>query len=122
MLTEGRVPAAVFIDFLQLLLVNAPTSIFVIVEGHSTHRANSVARFVAEQAGKLALFFLPADSPELNPDELVSNDLKNHGTGRKLITSLAQLRQIVISHMQAQQLPDLLRSSFRAPDTRYARA
>jgi transposase len=123
MLTKGRVTAAVFMDFLKRLLVNAPAPIFVVVDGHPTHRAKSVARFVAAQAGKLALFFLPPYSPELNPDEFVWNDLKNHGTGRKLITSLSQLRQTVISHMrQLQMLPDLVRSFFRAPATRYARA
>ena len=64
---------------------------------------------MAAQAGKLALFFLPPYSPELNPDEFVWNDLKNHGTGRKLITSLSQLRQTVVSHMrQLQKLPDLV--------------
>jgi transposase len=108
-------------DFLKRLLVNARTPIFVVVDGHPTHRAKSVARFVAAQAGKLVLFFLPPYSPELNPDEFVWNDLKNHGTGRKLITSLAQLRRTVVSHMrQLQQLPDLVRSFFHAPTTRYA--
>ena len=123
MLTKGRVTAAVFIEFLKRLLINAPAPVFVIVDGHPTHRAKSVARFVAAQLGKLALFFLPPYSPELNPDELVWNDLKTHGTGRKLIISPAQLRQVIISHMQQlQKLPALVRSFFHAPTTRYARA
>jgi hypothetical protein len=37
----------VFVDFLKRLLVNARTPIFVVVGGHPTHRAKSVARFVA---------------------------------------------------------------------------
>ena len=42
-----------------------------------------VARFVAANAGKLALFLLPPySSPGLNPDEYVWNELKAHGTGR----------------------------------------
>jgi transposase len=123
MLTNGRVTAAVFIEFLKRLLINAPTPVFLIVDSHPTHRAKSVARFVAAQLGKLALFFLPPYSPELNPDELVWNDLKTHGTGRKLITSLTQLRQMIVSHMrQLQKLPALVRSFFHAPTTRYARA
>jgi transposase len=78
---------------------------------------------VAAQLGKLALFFLPPYAPELNPDELVWNDLKTHGTGRKLIASLAQLRQMIVSHMrQLQKLPALVRSFFHAPTTRYAQA
>src|SRR5208337_5676746 len=76
MLTKGRVTAAVFIDFLRRLLVNASAPIFMVVDGHPTHRAKSVARFAAEQTGMLALFHLPPCSPELNPDELVSNNLK----------------------------------------------
>ena len=67
--------------------------------------------------------FSPPYSSKLNPDEFVWNDVKNHGTGRKLITSLARLRQTVVSHMrQLQKLPDLVRSFFHAPATRYARA
>ena len=85
MMTKGRVTAAVFIEFLKRLLINASAPVFVIADGHPTHRAKSVARFVAAQAGKLALYFLPPYSPELDPDELVWNDLKSHSTGRKLI-------------------------------------
>ena len=122
MLTKGRVTAAVFIEFLKRLLVNATTPIFVVVDGHPTHRAKSVARFVAAQEGQLALFVLPPYSPELNPDEYVWNDLKAHGTGRQMITSLDQLRQMILSHMrQLQKLPALVRSFFHAPTTRYAR-
>ena len=123
MLTKGRVTAEVFIEFLRRLLVNASRPIFVIVDRHPTHVAKSVTRFVASQAGMLALFFLPPYSPELNPDELVWNDLKAQCTGRKVITSLSQLRQMIISHMrQLQKLPALVRSFFHAPTTRYAHA
>jgi len=121
-LTKGRVSALVFMDFLKRLLVDAPTPVFVIVDGHPTHRARSVARFVAAQEGKLALFFLPSSSPELNPDELAWNDLKANSTGRRRITSLAELRRMVVSPMrQLQKLPALVRSFFHAPTTRYAR-
>jgi transposase len=121
MLTKGRVTAAVFIEFLKRLLVNATKPIFLIVDGHPTHKAKSVAKFVASRAGKLALFFLPPYSPELNPDELVWNDLKGQCTGRKVITSPTQLRQMIISHMrQLQKIPALVRSFFHAPTTRYA--
>ena len=123
MLSKGRVTAAVFIEFLRRLLVNASAPIFLIVDGHPTHRAKSVARFVAAQEGRLALFHLPPYSPELNPDELVWNNLKNHGTGRSLITSPEQLRQTIVSHMrQLQKLPALIRSFFHAPTTCYASA
>ncbi len=56
---NGRVTAAVFIEFLGRLLVNASKPIVLIVDGHPTHRAKSVAKFVAEQAGMIELV-LPA--------------------------------------------------------------
>ena len=121
MVTKGRVTAAVFIAFLRRLLVNAAGPVFVIADRHSTHRAQMVARFVAAQQGRLALFILPPYSPELNPDEFVWNDLKTHGTGRRIITSLAQMRQMILSHLRRlQKMPALVRSFFRAPTTRYA--
>ena len=121
MLTKGRVTATVFLEFLRRLLVNATKPIFLIVDGHPTHWAKSVAKFVAQQAGRLQLFFLPPNSPALNPDEYVWNDLKSQCTGRKVISSLTQLRQMIVSHMrQLQKLPQLVRSFFHAPTTRYA--
>ncbi len=121
MLTKGRVTAAVFIEFLQRLLVQASSPIFLVVDGHSTHKAKSVKRFVQEQQGWLELYYLPAYSPELNPDELVWNNLKNHALGRKLITSREALRKLTIAHLhRMQKLPALIQSFFRAPTTRYA--
>jgi transposase len=123
MVTKGRVTATVFIDFLKRLLINAPGPIFVVADGHPTHRAKMVERFVTAQQGKLALFILPPYSPELNPDEYVWNDLKNHGIGRRVIISVAQMRQAVLSHLhQLQRLPDIVRGFFHAPTTRYAAA
>jgi transposase len=77
MLTKGRVTAAVFGEFLRRLLVNATAPVFVIADGHPTHKAKSVERYVAEQDGRLGLFILPPYSPELNPDEFVWADLRH---------------------------------------------
>ena len=121
MLTKGRVTAKVFIEFLQRLLVNASSPIFLVVDGHPTHKAKSVKRFAQEQNGWLELHYLPAYAPELNPDELVWNDLKNNALGRKFITSREALRELTISHLRRmQKLPALIQSFFRAPATQYA--
>jgi transposase len=123
MITKGRVTATVFVEFLKRLLLNTTSQIFVIADGHPAHRAKLVERFVATQQRRLALFILPPYSPELNPDEYVWNDLKNHGIGRKMITSPTQLRQAVLSHLrQLQKLPHIVRGFFRSPTTRYAAA
>ncbi len=123
MLTKGRITTAVFAKFLKRLLVDATAQVFVIVDGHPTHRAKSVARFMSANARRLTLFLLPPCPPELNPDEYAWADLKSHRTRRMLITSLAQLRRSIISHMQQlQKLPDIVRGFFQSPTTRYASA
>ena len=121
MFTKGRVTASVFIEFLKRLLVNASRPIFLIVDGHPTHKAKVVQRFVDEQRGRLKLFYLPPYSPELNPDEYVWNDLKNKCLGRKLITSRPQLKQETLRHLRKlQKMPDLVKSFFCSPTTMYA--
>ena len=121
MMTHGRVTAAVFIEFLKRLLVNAPSPIFLIVDGHPTHKAKAVKRFIEKQDGDLELYYLPPYSPELNPDELVWNDLKNKALGRKVILSKEALRNLTLSHLhRLQRLPRLISSFFLAPTTLYA--
>ena len=97
---EGRVNAEVFIEFLRRLIHNRRTPVFLIVDGHPSHKAGKVMKYVATVADRLRLFFLPPYSPELNPDELVWNDLKNHILGRKAIFSPAQMRRVVLSRLR----------------------
>ena len=123
MCVKGRVNAGVFIDFLKRMIQNAPRKIFLIVDGHPTHKAKKVTKFVESVSDRLQLFYLPPYSPELNPDELVWNDLKNNAIGRKALSCVAQLKQEVISYMRfIQKTPERVRSYFNAPTTAYAAA
>jgi len=121
MCVEGRVNAGVFIKFLARLIHGQESPIFLIVDGHPTHKAKCVRDFVSATEGQLRLYVLPPYSPELNPDEHVWNDLKNNGIGRKVITGPQQMRRDVISYLRfIQKTPDRVRAYFRAPTTIYA--
>jgi transposase len=121
MVVRGRVTAAQFVEFLRRLVYRSKRPIFLIVDGHSIHRSRSVERFVHSLQGRLRLFYLPPYSPELNPDELVWNDLKNQGVGRMVIEGAAHLRYAVMSHLRfLQRCPSLVRSFFQTPTTAYA--
>jgi transposase len=118
---KGRVNAGVFIEFLQRLIKGMTRPIFLVVDGHPTHKAAKVRQFLDTVSDRLELFFLPPYSPELNPDEHVWNDLKNNGIGRQVITGPEQMRVEVIGHLRSlQKSPDLVRSFFQAPTTAYA--
>jgi transposase len=121
MTVKGRVNAEVFIDFLKRLIQGMKHPVFLIVDGHPTHKAVKVRKFIEGLDGQLRLFFLPPYSPELNPDEHVWNDLKNNGIGRQVITGPDQMKRAVISHLRClQKSPELIRSFFHAPSTVYA--
>jgi transposase len=123
MTVKGSVNARVFIDFLKRLLHNADNPVFLIVDGHPSHRAKCVANFVDSTDGRLRLFFLPGYSPELNPDEQVWNDLKKNGLGRKVIAGPKLLCRAVVSHLRSlQRRPSRMRSFLQLPETRYAAA
>jgi transposase len=121
MCVDGKVNADVFIEFLRRLVEGAGHSVFLIVDGHPTHKAVKTRQFVESLKGKLRLFFLPGYSPDLNPDELVWNNLKSQGTGKRMITGPDQLKKLVVGHLRSMQRnADLIRSFYRMPSTKYA--
>lgn len=121
MVVKGRVNASVFIDFLKRLVYGHDKKIFLIVDGHPSHKAKKVKEYTVSLKGQLRIFFLPPYSPELNPDELVWNELKNNCIGKKSLFSLDQLKREVIGHMRSiQKSPKKILSFFHAPTTRYA--
>jgi transposase len=121
MVTTSKVNADVFIDFLKRLMKNAEKPIYLIVDGHPTHRARKTTKYVADQGDMLKLFFLPPYSPELNPDELVWNQIKNHDIGRRQISTKDELVQCAQKALRSlQRCADKIRSCFQSPTTKYA--
>jgi transposase len=121
MVVKGGVGARVFIEFLKRLMHGQRRPVFLIVDGHPAHRAKIVRAFVESLKGKLRLYFLPPYSPELNPDELVWNDVKNNAVGRSKLYGPKALHRAVVSRLRfLQKRPDRVRSFFQAHDTRYA--
>jgi transposase len=123
MTIKGRTTARVFIEFLKRLVHNADRPVFLIVDGHSAHKAKMVERYVESLEGRLRLFFLPPYSPELNPDECVWNDLKNNTVGRKVISDPDMLKREVLRFLHyLQKTPERVRAYFTNTTMRYAAA
>lgn len=121
MVTEGGVNSTVFIEFLKRLLVGAKKKIFLIVDGGSAHTSKMTKAFVESLSGRLELFQLPPYSPDLNPDELVWNHLKNHTVGRSTVTDKAEFkRQVTRSMRSLQKNPNKIRSFFGKDSLKYA--
>jgi transposase len=121
MITKGTVNAAVFIDFLKRLLSRGERKIFLVVDGHPCHRAKKTKRFVESVKDRLELCFLPPYSPELNPDELVWNHVKNHRIGRTVVRDREDLVCKVRCALRSLgRAPEKIQAFFRKPSLRYA--
>jgi transposase len=116
----GKMNAAVFCQFLKRLIHNASTPIFLILDGHPVHHSRQVKTFVEATEGKLCLFSLPPYSPELNPDELVWNNVKGK-IGRSSIKGPDDFQGKVRSHLKSlQRSPRKIRGFFKEPNLSYA--
>jgi transposase len=123
MVTESNVSSAIFLEFLKRLVDGAPHPIFLILDNHPIHKTKQVKEFVESTQGMLKIFYLPPYSPELNPDELVWNDVKNHGLSRTLLPDEKALKSAVLARLHSlQKLPEKVMSFFHTSTTTYAAA
>ena len=119
MVHEGAVTAAVFKGFLQRLLIGAKRPIYLVIDGHPTHKSKLVRSFVESTEGRLKLFFLPHYAPHLNPDEQVWAHVK-HDVAKPGVEDKNHLKRLAISaRRRLQKLPGLIRSFFKQPECQY---
>ncbi len=120
-LVEGTVNASVLADFIERLATDAgDRKVFLIVDGHPSHRSRVVQRKLKQLDGQVELFFLPPYSPELNPDELVWSHVKRQ-IGRAAVASKDDLKQRLVSALRSlQKMPVKIAAFFRHPECRYA--
>ena len=114
MVHKGTVNGQRFVSFLEMLLHDIKRPIFLIVDGHPAHRSTPTKAFVEAHADRLKMFFLPAYSPELNPDEQVWNHVKSKTVGRQTPKDERDLRKKVVTKLrQLRRDPEIVRSFFR---------
>lgn len=119
-----RFTSAVFIDFLSRLVRQYPTrKIFLVVDRHPAHVSAATRAWVAAHKDRIELFFLPAYSPDLNPDEFLNQDVKNNAVARGRPRNREQLVKNVRGYLRRRQRqPGIVRQDFAAPSVRYAAA
>jgi len=121
MVFKCRFTTNVMIVFLGRLVRHAGRKVFVILDGHPVHRAKAVGRWLAEHAEQIEMFLLPGYSPELNPDELLNNDVKSNALGRRRPTDQGEMVAGVRSYLRGtQRRPDIVIGYFQEEHVRYA--
>jgi transposase len=118
---QGRFTTPVFVAFLTRLLQHARGKIVLIVDGHPVHRARRVKAFVAAHGPRLRLIQLPGYCPELNPTELLNQDVKTNALGKSRPRTRPELMATIRRHLhRRQKQPHLIRHLFRERHVRYA--
>jgi len=81
-----------FLIFLKRLLFKARNKIFLIVDNLRVHHAKKVTQWLQKVKDKIELFFLPPYCPELNPQELVNQDVKANAGQYRVMKSMQDLQ------------------------------
>jgi transposase len=110
---EGSMNAERFIDFLESLMHDFDTPVFLVVDGSSVHKAKVVTQYVAAAEGRLELFFLPPYSPELNPDEWVNKNVKHDRIARAVPLTRDELKAVAVNALERlKKCPGIVRGFF----------
>jgi len=118
----GGLNAGRFIEFLRGFRRGRRNKVFLVVDGHPSHRANAVKKYVQSTQGGLELHFLPGYAPDLNPDEFVWQHAKTNGVSKKPLRKNESLKRRVAEDLAAIRAnPRLVRSFFHAPSVAYAK-
>jgi len=120
---SGALNARILIRFLERLTHGQQKKIILILDNLRVHHCKLVQQWLAKNADKIEVFYLPSYSPELNPDELLNADLKQHVTKiAPACTKIALTRTAVSSLRSIQKQPQRVENYFKKEDVCYAAA
>jgi len=123
MVFKQNFQADVFIEFLRRLIRQSNKKVFLIIDGHPVHRSGKVKKWLKKNEKNIRQFFLPGYSPELNPDEILNQDVKSNAVGRKRAKNQKELISNVRGYLWSRQRkPHIVRNYFHEKHVQYATA
>jgi transposase len=123
MIIHERFNSLVFIKFMNRLIKQSPKKIFLIVDGHPSHKSQVTRAWLDRPENKkhIKVFLLPGYSPELNPDELVNQDVKSNALGQRRPRTREEMVDGIRSYLhKRQRQPHVVRNYFLEQHVRYA--
>jgi transposase len=121
MILHSALTAVILIMFLERLIRDAGCKVFLIMDNLRVHRARAVQDWLAQHKSQIEVFYLPAYSPQLNPDEGINGNLKQGVTSKPPARSREELQRNVTNHMRKlSRSPRRVRRLFQHRTFRYA--
>ena len=119
MLYHGKFNSDRYILFLKQLIKKSTHKIYLIMDNYSVHKTNKVKAWIERRKDKLEVYYLPTYSPELNPDELLNQDVKTNVVGKLRASNAHELKKNVKSHLKKISKQKII-SFFKHQQTKYA--
>jgi len=121
MIFKRRFKARTFICFLRRLVRQSRKKVFLIVDGHPVHRSRVVREWLACHRYRIRMILLPAYSPDLNPDEMLNQDVKSNAVGKRSPRNQKQMMRNLRSYLyQRKNKPSIVKRYFHEQSVRYA--
>ena len=111
-----------FIDFCKKIIEsNNGKKVYLIVDNLRVHHAKLVRAWEEENSKYIRLFYLPAYSPDYNPDEYLNQDYKQTANRNNVPKDKEQLRRNTEKYMLSlQNNPQKVANFFKHPKVKYA--
>jgi transposase len=123
MVFAGRLNAVMFVTFLSRLIRHRKEKVFLILDRYAVHTSKKVREWESEHQERIRIFYLPAYSPELNPDELLNQDLKRNALRQRRPSSKEELMCRTRGFLRSKQkLPAKVKRYFEGKYVLYAKA
>jgi transposase len=121
MVFKGRFDANVFLGFLRRMIRQIKRKVFLIIDGHPVHRATKINGWIQKHAAQIRLFYPPGYSPQLNPDEMLNQDVKSNAVGRRRAKNREELVANTRGYLRSRQRqPHMVKRYFQEEHVRYA--
>lgn len=112
---KNYVTSESFVDFLkQIMKHHKWRKIIVVTDNYSPHKSGVLQEFLEHNKNRIAVYYLPTYSPDLNPDEKVWKYLKNVRLKAHQARNKKDFKPLVMSKMMSiQRQPKLVKSFFK---------
>ena len=111
-----------FMDFLTKMIAETKgRKVILILDNLRVHHAKDLQPWLIENKHLIELRFLPAYSPEMNPDEYLNRDMKSRLSNKPMTSNSEVLENRVLSYMdQLESNKELVQSFFSYDKVKYA--
>ena len=116
MIIDGNFNHVRLIEFFEALIKQAGRKVFLVLDNLGVHHCAPVKKWLREHGLEIEVFHLPSYSPQRNPDERLSGDLKQAIETRVPCRTKDKLRLAATNHMTAiEKNPERIKVFFKDP-------